>query len=131
MRSRDNMCLQLNDYLGRIGVIIKHVDGVVCELVKLMIWSSNHIDDQLFFQDYFWRIIPSDGVLETPVSARGSLETGFSKSQLGSRHFYKCLGLGTRRNTPGPDPVPGPRNRPEPELGVGPNNLRVRVQKCG
>ncbi len=37
----------------------------------------------------------SDGVLETAVSARGSLETGFSKSRLGSRHFYKCLGLGS------------------------------------
>ncbi len=37
----------------------------------------------------------SDGVLETPVSARGSLETGFSKSRLGSRHFYKCFGLGS------------------------------------
>jgi hypothetical protein len=48
MRSHDNMCLQSNDYRGRIGVIIKRVDGVVCEPVKLMIWSSNHIDDQLF-----------------------------------------------------------------------------------
>jgi len=37
----------------------------------------------------------SDGVLETAVLAQGSLKTGFSISQLGLRHFYKCFGLGT------------------------------------
>ena len=34
----------------------------------------------------------SDVVLETGVSARGSLETGFLMSWLGLETFYKCLG---------------------------------------
>ena len=45
-------------------------------------------------------VLRSDGVLETGVSARGSLETGFWMSRLGLETFCKCLGLGSVSGPP-------------------------------
>ena len=48
------------------------------------------------FQYCDWVVLVySDVVLETDVSARGSLETGFQMSRLGLETFCKCLGLVT------------------------------------